>query len=348
MTNENAIRVEGRSVGLRLDRFLCAAASVSLRSARRLVERGAVLVDDAPRQASYKLRTGQEVRIASSGGDIVQPQGARLIKAEGGFAAFFKPSGLHTASLSGAGGVSLESLLERLHPDGPVTLVNRLDQDTSGIVLGALDEASARRFRALEDLGAVDKRYLAVVTGELRSPLLLTWALNVDDRATVKALEQNSPDPLRFTAVRPLAHRTVACPDVSPHASWIASSGASGDGAARGPFPDDFQVEPGTEPNTGDALAGPLSQLGQTLVEARIAKGARHQIRAHLARAGFPILGDARYGGAGWPGLRLHHWKSTFAGFHAVALPQWPEWPDWISLEATRELCLEENTCASS
>jgi 23S rRNA pseudouridine1911/1915/1917 synthase len=33
------------------------------------------------------------------------------------------------------------------------------------------------------------------------------------------------------------------------------------------------------------------------LVEARPATGRKHQIRAHLAEAGAPILGDARYGG---------------------------------------------------
>lgn len=41
--------------------------------------------------------------------------------------------------------------------------------------------------------------------------------------------------------------------------------------------------------------AGPF-----TLVRAAIAKGRRHQVRAHLAAAGFPIVGDARYG-AGLP-----------------------------------------------
>lgn len=35
---------------------------------------------------------------------------------------------------------------------------------------------------------------------------------------------------------------------------------------------------------------------GFTLVEARIEAGRRHQIRAHLAAAGHPIAGDARYG----------------------------------------------------
>ncbi len=44
--------------------------------------------------------------------------------------------------------------------------------------------------------------------------------------------------------------------------------------------------------------AAPLHawQDGRTLVQIRIARGARHQIRAHLASVGFPIVGDTLYG----------------------------------------------------
>ena len=329
MTNEKRFLVDEQGASLRLDRFLCEAAALSLRSARRLIERGAVLVDGAARQASYKLREGQDVRIESSGNGAAEPQraqGARLLKAEGGFAAFFKPPGLHTVELSGGGEPSLEAMLGHLYPDGPVRLVNRLDQDTSGIVLGALDETSARRFRALEDLGAVDKRYLAVVAGNLVQPMLLAWALDMADRATVKVLDEDTRDELRFTSVRPLAHRILspgaASPDAFPDA--FADASANGREAA------------------SPAGAGPCGESGLTLVEARIAKGARHQIRAHLARAGFPILGDSRYGGPAWTGLRLHHWSSTFAGFEVRALPQWPEWPEWNTVDVSLELSLEE------
>ena len=52
--------------------------------------------------------------------------------------------------------------------------------------------------------------------------------------------------------------------------------------------------------------ATPLLSLGKAvLVLAEIRKGARHQIRAHLAGSGFPILGDATYGHGEPCGLRL-------------------------------------------
>ncbi|NMC48309.1 MAG: RNA pseudouridine synthase [Desulfovibrio sp.] len=62
-----------------------------------------------------------------------------------------------------------------------------------------------------------------------------------------------------------------------------------------------------------------------TLVRAVIMKGARHQIRAHLASLGRPILGDALYGRAQKEEgpLFLHHIRITFPGFTAVSSPDW-------------------------
>lgn len=57
-----------------------------------------------------------------------------------------------------------------------------------------------------------------------------------------------------------------------------------------------------------------------TLVRCLIMKGARHQIRAHLASIGHPIVGDPLYG-EGRDGLRLHHQQIEFPGFKAESTP---------------------------
>lgn len=50
-------------------------------------------------------------------------------------------------------------------PGGPVWLIHRLDQDTSGVLLGALDEATAQRCRERFEADQVRKQYLALVRG---------------------------------------------------------------------------------------------------------------------------------------------------------------------------------------
>lgn len=73
-----------------------------------------------------------------------------------------------------------------------------------------------------------------------------------------------------------------------------------------------------------------------TLVRATIGRGARHQIRAHLAQAGHPLLGDPLYGPAPDAPFRLHHGRVDFPGFSARLAPDWPLAPflagDWADL----------------
>ena len=63
---------------------------------------------------------------------------------------------------------------------------------------------------------------------------------------------------------------------------------------------------------------------GKTLLLVRIFKGRRHQIRAHLAHAGHPLVGDPVYGAGEAGGLFLHHWRVDIPGFSAMWLPDWP------------------------
>ena len=325
MTNEKVHPVTPDGQGQRLDRFLSRAAGVSLRAARRAVEEGSVLVDGRRRGAAWKLAAGQSVSVAfaawaegaassaialaaspcASSGHAVCPSpdrepGPRLLTLSEGFAAFFKPSGLHSVALAGGGGPSLEALLPTICPGRRVSLVNRLDRDTSGIVLGALDDARRALFRSLEERGLVDKRYLAVATGLVDGPLRLDRRIEGNDRARVRVTDEPGADPLRVTEVTPIRHLP--------------------------------ELRPG----------------GATLIEARILKGARHQIRAHLARAGHPLLGDALYGwgddaqNAGrLTTLRLHHWKVTFPDFCASVLPRWDE------VQVLPEQFTKRNPCAS-
>ena len=81
----------------------------------------------------------------------------------------------------------------------------------------------------------------------------------------------------------------------------------------------------------------PVRSVGpDTLVLAHILKGRRHQIRAHLAHAGHPLVGDPVYGAGEPGGLFLHHWRLDMPGFTAELPPEW-EFVDVRSVEAVRQ-----------
>lgn len=84
-------------------------------------------------------------------------------------------------------------------------------------------------------------------------------------------------------------------------------------------------VESLAAPWESDHLEGPDQY---SLVRVRIRRGARHQIRAHLAWAGHALAGDPLYGpsleqGLEGPPFLLHHYAVEWKGFSARA------WPDW-------------------
>jgi len=266
--------------GRRLD-AACAALlpGVSLRARRRLISQGLVLVAGRPREAAYKLRPGQTLRLAGEfeaypSGTASPWPGPRLIAAGPDYAAFFKPPGLDTMPLAGKTAPSLAEAVAFLLPDRELTLLTRLDRPTSGLVLAALGASSAARFRLAEEAGEVVKTYLVLAEGEMSGEFAVTADLDTAGRTKTKVLGRDAA-PLRYTHVFPL------------------------------PF-----------------AAGP----GRTLAAALIFKGARHQIRAHLAACGHPVAGDALYG-RGRPGERLclHHIRLNMSGNVFECPPDWQE-----------------------
>lgn len=141
------------------------------------------------------------------------------------------------------------------HAEG--RLVNRLDRETSGIVMVAKSRSVASELGRLFATEAVEKRYVAIVHGHLPSaPLVIDAPLGKDERSEV-AIE--------------------LCP------------------SGRRAGVDGGQV-PGAVPSRRAAVS---------LAAVTPRSGQKHQIRIHLAHAGFPIVGDKLYGGDEQCYLRL-------------------------------------------
>ncbi len=284
--------------GRRLDAALeLLAPDTGLRGRKRLLETHRVLVDGRPRPKGYRVQAGQFLSLEPLGEEAsLDPgdwPGLRVVgQATGRMAALCKPAGLDTEALAGSPGPSLEAFLPRFFPGRFAALVNRLDRPVSGVVLAALSPEAADDYRAFEDAGRVTKVYLALVHGGEGGgqPGRELVVDRAIDAARRKAVRVlDEPDPTALRRTRVRFLGPALGPGVSPDA-----------------IPEDA-----------------------VLARVVIRKGARHQIRAHLAHAGHPIVGDPVYG-HGEPGpLYLHHALADLPGFQAHADPLWPQWSLW-------------------
>ena len=153
--------------GERLDRFIAARGGISRGAARRAIDEGGVFLDGRRCKVAGKpIRAGYTVHVNQEEGgrapEEVEPLGQeRLLYADQHLAAIDKPAGVPAQATLTSDRGTLPELAAALL-GGPVTLVHRLDRETSGVtVLARTPEATlalAEAFRA----GVPEKTYLAL------------------------------------------------------------------------------------------------------------------------------------------------------------------------------------------
>jgi 23S rRNA pseudouridine1911/1915/1917 synthase len=153
--------------GERIDRFIAARGAISRGEARRALDAGGVFLDGRRCKVAGKpVRAGYTIHVnIEEGGrapDAVEPLGReRLLYEDQHLVAIDKPSGVPAQATLTSDRGTLPELAAALL-GGPVSLVHRLDRETSGVtVLARTPEATyalAEAFRA----GIPDKTYLAL------------------------------------------------------------------------------------------------------------------------------------------------------------------------------------------
>ena len=153
-------------------------------------------------------------------------------------------------------------------PDGPIWLVHRLDQDTSGALLAAKTADVARKCRVCFEERQVQKTYVALVMGKL-SPSSGVWRDHLE--------KQKGRESVRSTVVRgrpfnaELQYNKVQFTHYLPSAPHPASS---------------FKY-PESRIQNPESLS---------LLEITLLTGRTHQIRVQAAARGHPVAGDRIYG----------------------------------------------------
>lgn len=184
-----------------------------------------------------------------------------------------KPAGLATES-AGIGQKDVVSELKNyVAKKNPgkmpyLGIVHRLDQPVEGLLVFAKTKKAAENLTAQLGKGTLKKEYLAVVCGKVpgNTGRLVDYLIKVNGMAVVKdAADAQIKD----------------------------AAGAQIKDAA------DAQAEKAADPQAKKAVLTYTKKAETekfTLLAVQIETGRFHQIRAQLSHAGFPILGDEKYG----------------------------------------------------
>lgn len=161
--------------GRRMDSFLRAILpAASLSYIRQLLKGGSVTLNDAPAAPDSLLRLSDTIDLKESTRIkallVLRSKGPDILYEDEEIAIFNKPAGLsvHRSAEHGIRnlvdvGISFfgrRGIVLKLYP------VNRLDRETSGLVVMAKSSAKAGDFGKLFQDGLVEKRYLTVVSGK--------------------------------------------------------------------------------------------------------------------------------------------------------------------------------------
>jgi 23S rRNA pseudouridine1911/1915/1917 synthase len=156
--------------------------------------------------------------------------------------------------------------------------VHRLDRETSGLVVFARNQVTYDALRKMFSKNEVEKEYTALVEGIIEKSGRIPWPIGPDPKSAKRVkVYRNTAEARRMKA----QEATTLYENIAENLVFA--------------------------PNRAMTSIAPT-----TLLSVTIKTGRRHQIRAHLAAIGHPIVGDDLYGGPPADRLLLHASRLRF------------------------------------
>ncbi len=295
---------EQPDVGKRLDQFAASATDMTRSAITRLIEDGALTVNQKSAEKNYRLRVGDIIELTLPEPEpyeaIAQNIPLDIVFEDDDLIVINKPVGMvvHPAAGNPDGtlvnallyhcGTSLSGIGGVIRPG----IVHRIDKDTSGLLVVAKNDPAHLALAAQLKGHHIRRIYYAVAIGNIK-----------EDHGTVDApIGRHPVDRKRMAVIR---NNDLKSREAVTH--WKVLARGESDGQSF------------------------------TLIRCELETGRTHQIRVHLASIGHPLLGDPLYGGANTrfearhkaliQGQCLHAGKLTFThpqsgnSVHFSALP---------------------------
>jgi 23S rRNA pseudouridine1911/1915/1917 synthase len=179
--NEASFTAEGG----RLDTVVARRLGVPRADVQRAIAQGLVLVDGHPRPKSHRLAGGERVQatLPAPGELTPEPGPLSILYQDDHLLVLSKPAGLLThPTASRRTGTLVNRLLalgiplSRAGGDDRPGVVHRLDAGTSGLMVVARDDAAHAALAAMFRRHEIDRRYLALVRGQIEQDRFLIEA----------------------------------------------------------------------------------------------------------------------------------------------------------------------------
>ncbi len=166
--------------GKRLDAALKALSRTSWEQARRMIARGKVSLDGRPGDGAAIVRAGMRVALdlAAPGKRAARIRALELVHLDHATVVVNKPAGVSTVPFGdeAPGEETLDALVraalgKKLGSRGrpPLGVVQRLDKETSGLIVFARTVAAKKHLAQQLRRHTVHRRYLAIAHGEVRA-----------------------------------------------------------------------------------------------------------------------------------------------------------------------------------
>ncbi|MGI9261275.1 MAG: RluA family pseudouridine synthase [Woeseiaceae bacterium] len=215
-TGVRKVRIDADLAGQRIDNFLRRELP-GLPKGRlyRILRRGEVRVNGGRVRAEYRLVDGDEVRIpparinagpeSAAPGRIASLEN-QIIYEDKRILVVNKPSGLAVHGGSGISHGAIELMREARPECRDLSLVHRLDRETSGCLVFAKKRSALRELHERFRLGTVEKNYLALVAGDWQlgeqrvdAPLLVEHRKNGERHVLVSSAGKSAQTIFRLS-----------------------------------------------------------------------------------------------------------------------------------------------------